>query len=85
MKCVRIQILTEIVGAHHYDLEIETFITFEILRAELDSCYIRSGDDMQILTEIVGARHNDLEIETFVTLKYRGPSLILVIFVVGTT
>ena len=36
MQRVRKQILTEIVGARHNDLELETFVIFEIWRAELN-------------------------------------------------
>ena len=40
------QILTEIVGARHNDIENEILVTFEILRAKLNSCYIRNEDDI---------------------------------------
>ena len=48
-QCVRKQILTEIVGARYNDLKLETFVTFEISWAELNSCYIRGGDDIMCL------------------------------------
>ena len=44
MQCVRKQILTEIVGARHNDLELETFVTFGMLQAELKFSDIRNGE-----------------------------------------
>ena len=63
--------LTEIVEARNNDLEIETFVTFEISRAELNFCYIRSGDDIMCMYTNLDANRrgspHDLVIQTFVT------------------
>ena len=66
---IHIQILTEIVEARNNDIEIETFVTFQIWRAEVNSFYIRNGMEngdvcKPILTETVGARHMTLKFKS---------------------